>query len=247
MLAMSHTQIASVEARSSLALRQGSAQGNAAKAPVADPSSLEGHLARAPSRAYAAKEHVFTEGDPRANLYRIESGAVCMYKVMPDGRRQVLGFAYAGDLIGLGSSSEHQFNAQATKACELRILPWSLVQRIGRQDPEFGFKLYEAAAQELAAAHDLLLTTGQRTAMESLAAFLLAMARRGRRGKDGNTVIDLPMTRSDIGDFLGLTIETVSRTFTKLRQLKIIDLAQCTEVHVVDMDALEDLAQGEGA
>ena len=58
-------------------------------------------------------------------------------------------------------------------------------------------------------------------------------------------MIDLPMTRSDIGDYLGLTIETVSRTFTKLRQLKIIDLAQCTEVHVVDMDALEDLAQGE--
>lgn len=245
MLALSHAPTAALEgSRSALALRQGTALG---KAPAADPTSLEGHLARAPQRTFAAKEHVFTEGDPRANLYRIESGAVCMYKVMPDGRRQVLGFAYAGDLIGLGSSSEHQFNAQATKACELRILPWSLVQRIGRQDPEFGFKLYEAAAQELAAAHDLLLTTGQRTAMESLAAFLLAMARRGRRGKDGNTVIDLPMTRSDIGDFLGLTIETVSRTFTKLRQLKIIDLAQCTEVHVVDMDALEDLAQGEAA
>lgn len=241
MLALSHAPIASLEGtRSALALRPGSP-----KTPAADPTSLEGHLARAPARTFAAKEHVFTEGDPRANLYRIESGAVCLYKVMPDGRRQVLGFAYAGDLIGLGSSSEHQFNAQATKACELRILPWSLVQRIGRQDPEFGFKLYEAAAQELAAAHDLLLTTGQRTAMESLAAFLLAMARRGRRGKDGKTVIDLPMTRSDIGDFLGLTIETVSRTFTKLRQLKIIDLAQCTEVHVMDMDALEDLAQGE--
>lgn len=207
--------------------------------------TLDDHFARAPSRSFAAKEHVFTEGDVRSNLYRLESGAVCLYKVMPDGRRQVLGFAYAGDLIGLGSSGEHQFNAQATKAAELRTLPWSQVQRIARLDPEFGFKLYEAAAHELAAAHDLLLTTGQRTAMESLAAFLLAMARRGRVSKDGHTVIDLPMTRSDIGDFLGLTIETISRTFTKLRQLRIIDLAQCTRVHVLDMDALEDLAQGE--
>lgn len=214
---------------------------------VQNPCTLSDHLSRAPLRSFAAKEHVFTEGDPRTNLYRLESGAVCLYKVMPDGRRQVLGFAYAGDLIGLGSCGEHQFNAQATKGSELRILPWSLVQRIGREDPEFGFKLYEAAAQELAAAHDLLLTTGQRTAMESLAAFLLAMARRGRQGKDGHTIIDLPMTRSDIGDFLGLTIETVSRTFTKLRNLHIIDLAQCTQVHVLDMDALEDLAQGEGA
>lgn len=213
---------------------------------AAAPHTLDEHLSRAPLRSFSAKEHVFTEGDARANLYRLESGAVCLYKVMPDGRRQVLGFAYAGDLIGLGSSAEHQFNAQATKGSELRILPWSLVQRLGREDPEFAFKLYEAAAQELAAAHDLLLTTGQRTAMESLAAFLLAMARRGRRSKEGETVIDLPMTRSDIGDFLGLTIETVSRTFTKLRNLHIIDLTQCTQVHVRDMDALEDLAQGEG-
>lgn len=213
--------------------------------PSASPLTLDDHLSRAPLRSFAAKEHVFTEGDARANLYRLESGAVCLYKVMPDGRRQVLGFAYAGDLIGLGSCGEHQFNAQATKASELRILPWTLVQRLGREDSEFAFKLYEAATQELAAAHDLLLTTGQRTAMESLAAFLLAMARRGRRGKDGKIVIDLPMTRSDIGDFLGLTIETVSRTFTKLRNLHIIDLAQCTQVHVLDMDALEDLAQGE--
>ena len=218
----------------------------ARNAPQGTALTLDDHLSRAPLRSFAAKEHVFTEGDARANLYRLESGAVCLYKVMPDGRRQVLGFAYAGDLIGLGSSGEHQFNAQATKGSELRILPWSLVQRLGREDSEFAFKLYEAAARELAAAHDLLLTTGQRTAMESLAAFLLAMARRGRRGKDGKTIIDLPMTRSDIGDFLGLTIETVSRTFTKLRNLHIIDLAQCTEVHVLDMDALEDLAQGEG-
>lgn len=238
---LAHTQASQTHgetARASASLRN--VQGAA-------PSTLESHLSRAPLRSFSAKEHVFTEGDPRANLYRLESGAVCLYKVMPDGRRQVLGFAYAGDLIGLGSCGEHQFNAQATKASELRILPWSLVQRIGRNDPEFGFKLYEAAAQELAAAHDLLLTTGQRTAMESLAAFLLAMARRGRRAKDGHVIIDLPMTRSDIGDFLGLTIETVSRTFTKLRHLRIIDLAQCTQVHVLDMDAMEDLAQGEAA
>lgn len=221
--------------RPAVALRTGTA----AHVPSFAPMSLEDHLSRAPLRSISAKEHVFTEGDARANLYRLESGAVCLYKVMPDGRRQVLGFAYAGDLIGLGSCGEHQFNAQATKPSELRILPWSLVQRIGRQDPEFGFKLYEAAAQELAAAHDLLLTTGQRTAMESLAAFLLAMARRGRRAKDGRTVIDLPMTRSDIGDFLGLTIETVSRQITKLRADGVIVLENNRHVFVPNVERLE--------
>ena len=96
MLALSHATTASLDgSRSAVALRSGTA-----KTQAADPATLEGHLGRAPLRTFAAKEHVFTEGDPRANLYRIESGAVCMYKVMPDGRRQVLGFAYAGDLIG---------------------------------------------------------------------------------------------------------------------------------------------------
>src|SRR5262245_6889536 len=79
------------------------------------PCTLDEHLSGAPLRSFAAKEHVFAEGDTRTSLYRLESGAVCLYKVMPDGRRQVLGFAYPGDLIGLGSCGEHQFNAQATK------------------------------------------------------------------------------------------------------------------------------------
>jgi CRP/FNR family transcriptional regulator len=209
------------------------------------PRTLHDHFARAPLRVFAAKEHVFTEGDPRCNLYRVEAGAVCLYKVMGDGRRQVLGFAYPGDLIGLGACNDHQCNAQATKRSQLRSVPWNTVQRLARLDPALGLKLYEAISEELAAAHDLLLTTGQRSAAERVATFLLATVRRCRRAGQDATVIDLPMTRADIGDFLGLTIETVSRTFTKLRQLGVIDLAQSARVHVLDIDALEGLAQGD--
>src|SRR5262245_56033203 len=92
--AVSHT-VATLARRSPVSLR------------VVPPSTLDEHLSRAPLRSCAAKEHVFTEGDARTSLYRLESGAVCLYKVMPDGRRQVLGFAYPGDLIGLGSCAEH--------------------------------------------------------------------------------------------------------------------------------------------
>ncbi len=207
-------------------------------------ATLEDHFSRAPARAIGAKEHVFAEGDRRTHLFRVESGAVCLYKVMPDGRRQVLSFAYPGDLIGFGAQAEYPFNAQATKPTQLRSLSWSTVQNTARQDAALGLKLYEAISNELAAAHDLLLTTGQRSAVERVAAFLLAMSRRGvRNGQDG-TVIDLPMTRADIGDFLGLTIETVSRTFTKLRQQGIIDLAQSVRVKLVDIEALEAYAEG---
>ena len=99
------------------------------------PRTLHDHFSRAPVRSFAAKEHVFTEGDPRSNLYRVESGAVCLYKVMGDGRRQVLGFAYPGDLVGLGACNDHQCNAQVTKRSQLRSVPWSTVQRLARQDP----------------------------------------------------------------------------------------------------------------
>jgi CRP/FNR family transcriptional regulator len=163
---------------------------------------------------------------------------------MPDGRRQVLGFAYPGDLLGFGSLPEYQFNAQATKPARLRLLSWNSVQNTARHDAALGFKLYEAISNELAAAHDLLLTTGQRSATERVAAFLLAMSRRARRNGQSPDMIELPMTRSDIGDFLGLTIETVSRTFTKLRQQGIIDLAQSARVRLVDIEALEELAEG---
>lgn len=208
------------------------------------PRTLDEHLARAPMRAIGAKEHVFAEGDSRSHIYRVETGAVCLYKVLPDGRRQVLGFAYPGDLVGLGATGDHQLNAQATKSSRLRSLPWSTVHHVARQDPALGIKLYEVMSQELAAAHDLLMTTGQRTATERVAAFLLAMSRRSARIGRDQSIIDLPMTRSDIGDFLGLTIETVSRTFTKLRHLGIIDLAQSTHVHILNMDELEGLAEG---
>ena len=213
--------------------------------PSSKPCSLADDFAGASARRISAKEHVFTEGDPRSSLIRVENGAICLYKVMPDGRRQVLGFAYPGDLIGLGSADTHQYNAQATKQSRLRSLPWIRIRNMAQHNPVFGLKLYEAISQELAAAHDLLLTTGQRSAAERVAAFLLAMSRRNSRQGQNPAVVDLPMTRTDIGDFLGLTIETVSRTLTKLRRQGIIDLPQSARVELIDIDALEALAEGD--
>ena len=113
------------------------------------------------------------------------------------------------------------------------------------QDAQLGFKLYEALARELAATRDLMLTTGQRSATERVASFLLAFSRRSERNGQTPCDFELPMTRADIGDFLGLTIETVSRTFTKLKTLGLIELPQANRVKLVDLDHLESLASGE--
>jgi CRP/FNR family transcriptional regulator len=136
-------------------------------------------------------------------------------------------------------------NAQAIKPTRLRCLPLTALNQIARQDPRLGFKLYEALARELAATRDLLLTTGQRSATERVVAFLLAFSRRNERNARDPKVFDLPMTRADIADFLGLTIETVSRTFTKLRVMGLIELPQSSTVHIKDLEQLQGLAGGE--
>jgi CRP/FNR family transcriptional regulator len=209
-------------------------------------TDFEQTLAHASLRRVEAKEFVFAEGDLISHLYRIETGAVALYKVLADGRRQILGFAYPGDLIGLGAQGEHVMNAQAIKPTRLRCLPVSALRQSAARDPLLGFKLYEALARELAATRDLMLTTGQRSATERVAGFLLAFSRRSKRNGQDPAQFDLPMTRADIGDFLGLTIETVSRTFTKLKVLGLIKLPQSNHVKLVDIDELESLAQGEG-
>jgi CRP/FNR family transcriptional regulator len=209
-------------------------------------TGFEQSLAHASLRRVEAKEFLFAEGDPTTHLFRVETGAISLYKVLADGRRQVVGFAYPGDLIGLGAQGEHVMNAQAIKPTRLRCLPVATLHQSAAKDPTLGFKLYEALARELAATRDLMLTTGQRSATERVVGFLLALSRRNARNGQDPAVFELPMTRADIGDFLGLTIETVSRTFTKLRSLGLIELPQSNRVKLIDIDALESLAEGEG-
>ena len=232
-----------VSASASIAHRQLALQpAYATREPTLD---LEQRLAKAALRRVEAKELVFAEGDPTTHIYKIETGAVCLYKVLSDGRRQVLGFAYPGDLIGLGAQGEHFMNAQAMKPTRLRSLPISILKQIASQDPRLGYKLYQVLAEELAATRDLMLTTGQRSAVERVAAFLVALSRRNERNGLAPETIDLPMTRSDIADFLGLTIETVSRTLTKLRMSGIVDLPQSAHVHLLETERLQHLADGE--
>ena len=206
---------------------------------------FEQSLAQASLRRVEAKEFVFAEGDPTTHLFRVETGAIALYKILSDGRRQIVGFAYPGDLIGLGAQGEHVMNAHAIKPTRPRCLPITTLRHSAAKDPTLGFKLYEALSRELAATRDLMLTTGQRSATERVVSFLLAFSRRNERNGQDPCDFELPMTRADIGDFLGLTIETVSRTFSKLKTLALIELPHSNRVKLVDLDELESLADGD--
>ena len=212
----------------------------------AAPDSLDDCFAQARLCRIEAKEFVFMEGDPVKQIHRIEAGAVSLYRLLPDGRRQILGFAYPGDVIGLGVQREYIMSAQALKPTKLRSMSLATLHRIAARDPKLSFTLYETVANELAATRTLLMTTGHRSACERVAAFLLTLSQRNERKGEPAHVIDLPMTRSDIADFLGLTVETVSRTITKMKTGRLIDLPQCARIHLRDIDALQALAGGGG-
>lgn len=208
--------------------------------------ALDERLARGQTRTIEAKEHLFCEGDAASHVYRVELGHICIYRMMPDGRRQVVDFAYPGDLIGLGALEEHSDSAQAMERTIVRAMPLATLRELAQSDSRLGLKLYEALSRELMAARELLFTVSQRTAAERVAAFLLALSRRNVRRGENPFEIVLPMTRMDIADFLGLTIETVSRTLTKLRHEGVIDLEQCILVSILKPRALTQLAQGTG-
>lgn len=208
--------------------------------------ALADRLGRGATRTLEAKEHLFCEGDRASHVYRVEVGHICIYRMMPDGRRQVVDFAYPGDIIGLGALAEHPDSAQAMERTIVRAMPTATLRELAQTDTRLGLKLYEALSRELMAARELLFTVSQRTAAERIAAFLMALSRRNLQRGENPSEIVLPMTRMDIADFLGLTIETVSRTLTRLRVEGIIDLEQCILVTILKPDALGQLALGSG-
>jgi CRP/FNR family transcriptional regulator len=191
-------------------------------------------------RRIETKEHIFHEGDPRTQIFRIEEGAVALSKVLVDGRRQIIDFAYPGDYIGLGMFGNHIFDAQATRPCKIKCLPAGELERDAARDPALALKLYNAVSAELSAARRLLVAVGHGTAMERIASFLIEL--RSRTGGQQSNRINLPMRRSDVADLLELTIETVSRNLTKLRVMRVIEIQKGTDICILDPERLEELA-----
>jgi CRP/FNR family transcriptional regulator, anaerobic regulatory protein len=211
------------------------------------PVTLQDHLRQAPLRCVEAKDHVFGEGDLKSHIYLVVTGAVCLYKVLPDGRRQVIDFAYGGDVLSLSLGQAETYNAQAMVATRVRCLSVSALTSLARRDPAIAMRMCEAISQELAGARDHLVCVVQRNATERVATFFLGLSRRNAVHNRDDATIELPMTRADIGDFLGLTIETVSRTFTKLKCLGLIEIAQGTTIRLRDIAGLKAMADGSAA
>lgn len=195
----------------------------------------------------AANENIFFEGDPATHVYNLTSGVLRLTKLLPDGRRQIAGFLFPGDFLGITMEDDHAFTAEAIIPSTLCQFSRARFDRFVDFHPHLERRLYAIAAHELAAARQQVVLLGRKTAAERVASFLLMLDARGISScsdekHDGD--ITLPMSRADIADYLGLRIETISRELSALKKSRLIRLTTTKTFRFVNRARLEELAEG---
>jgi len=188
--------------------------------------------------AFARNAEIYGEAEPAEYLYKVVSGAVRTCKVTADGRRQIGGFYLPGDLFGLETGEVHAFSAEAISGATVLVVKRKPLMALAKRDGDVARQLWAATAAELNRAQGRLFLL-VKSAQERVAGFLLEMAARSAR----RDTVELPMTRQDIGEYLGLTIETVSRTFTSMQETGLIELAAARRVVMRNRAVLEALGQ----
>lgn len=206
-------------------------------------SELSKHTQRT---AHERDKPLSREGQDDSSYSNVLSGVVKLTKLMPDGRQQIVGLQFAPDFLGRPFSTNDGTVAEAATNVRLCSFPKSILERFIKEAPEMELRLHEQHMRELDEARDWMLTLGRKTAVEKVASFLLLIATHidpELENNKSNTTVELPLKRADIADFLGLTIETVSRQLTNLRKKGIIHINDRKSVEIVDMEKLSDVAE----
>ena len=176
-------------------------------------------------RHLAHHESLVLEGDSADSFHRVLSGTIAGYKATSDGRRQIIGFFFPGDLVGLTVAKHYPYGAEALDRASVCTVPRTRVGELSRRSSTLYVDLLVALDREVAAVQERLLWLGRKTARERLACFLLECAdRTGEPGTDGMQTVPLPMSQLEIGDYLGLASETVSRALAQLARDGVIEV-----------------------
>jgi CRP/FNR family transcriptional regulator, anaerobic regulatory protein len=197
------------------------------------------HLARRVH--FISRETVFAQEELTTSFYNLREGVMRLYKLLPDGRRQIVRFAMPGDFLGMATSARHSFSADAVGPVAVCRFSRTSFARFIEDKPHLLRRIHELVVRELSQAQDHIVLLGRRSAEENVASFLIGWRDRLARLGDATNTVPLPMGRQDIADFLGLTIETVSRTFTKLERDGLIDIVP-GGVGLADLERVEALA-----
>jgi CRP/FNR family transcriptional regulator, nitrogen fixation regulation protein len=181
---------------------------------------------------YEAGSEIYGQGEKVTGLYQVEYGAIRVYRLLADGRRQISAFYLASEIFGFEADRIHHFFAEALVSTGVRVIRPSVAA-------DMSAGLLPLALKSLTRAQEHLLVLGRQTALERVAAFLVDLAER----QGGLSHMEIPMSRMDIADYLGLTIETVSRAFSKLKQTHIIRLSSSRSIEILKWDSLHAMCE----
>ena len=182
--------------------------------------------------SYRKGAEIYGEMEPADYVYQVKTGAVRSYKLLSDGRRQIGAFHLVGDIFGLENGGEHRFTAEAIVHTTVRLIKRRSLETAAESDAVISRNLLRMTTNNLQHAENHMLLLGRKTSLERVAAFLIEMDQR----LTAAGVMPLPMSRRDIADYLGLTLETVSRALSRLHELKIIEFIGCNQRQIILLD-----------
>jgi CRP/FNR family nitrogen fixation transcriptional regulator len=205
-------------------------------APLASPvRSPAAPVLDGPHLSHRRDETIFDEGQPADRVYQLVSGSVRTCRLLRDGRRQIEAFHFPGDVFGLESGAAYRVGAQALSQTLVRVMPRAALEALAAERADVARRLLALTTDSLRRSQDHAMMLGRRAACERVAALLLDLADR----TGAEALLDVPMGRQDMADYLGLTIETVSRTLTQFQHDGLIALPAARQVLLRDREALE--------
>lgn len=204
-------------------------------------------LERVSKRSYALHkgEHLFRRGDDFKYIYALRSGSMKLHLMDVQGNNQVLGFYFPGEILGLDAidKKKHLCNAEAMETSSYCAFPFSALSEMCLSVPDLQKQIFRLMSRELTHENELLLTIGKKGAEERLATFLITLSSRFQQLGYSATEIKLPMARQEIANYLGLTIETVSRLFGRFQRAGLINIKR-KHVHIKNMGTLRNISSG---
>jgi len=204
------------------------------------------YLAARATRLNLAKgKTLILEGDPADSVYNVTEGDIALSRLADDGRRQILGFLGCGDFIGLTLSQNYTFSAEALSDTQLCRFDRRTIEELAERFPGMDRQVRRMGAAAMDSMLDLVFALGRKTAEERVATFLLDLGQKQGCCQDPAQRLHLAMTRADIADFLGLTLETVSRTISRLKAAGVISLEGGKSLEIRDLEALRERADAE--
>jgi CRP/FNR family transcriptional regulator len=187
--------------------------------------------------------YLYRQGDEFQSVFAVRSGALKAYRTTDDGREQVTGFYFPGEILGMDGISNNTYasSARALETAAVCEIPFSSLQQLSSDMPNLQRHFFQLMSREITEDQLLITLLSKNSADERVAALMLSISARNARRKLSATRFRLPMSRVDIGNYLGLTVETVSRVFSRMQKMNYLQVDN-KEIEILDLDAIRELA-----